>query len=112
MRGKEGSGRLAGKFFSEIGFDHPLVFCDLARATVCNQLAVMKDEHALSQGENDLHHMLNDEDRNAPPGDASDERQRTIDLARIEPGIDLIEHEELRPHGEALGKLEPLASGK
>src|SRR5262249_39415288 len=112
MPGSEGSGRSASEFFSKIGFDHPLVFGDLARAAVCNQLAVMKDEHALCQGENDLHHMLNDENRNAAPGDTADERQRTIDFARIEPGIDLIEHEQPRPHGKALGKLEPLASGK
>src|SRR6516164_3708311 len=97
MRGSERKGRSAGEFFSQIGFDHALVFCDLAGACVCDQLAMMEDEHALGQRKDHLHHMLDDEDRDAAPGNAADERKRAIDLARIETGIDLIEHEQLRP---------------
>src|ERR1700736_1924365 len=83
-QGRERRGRAAGKFFSEIGLDHPLISCDLARIAVCDQLAVMKDEHALGQRKDHLHHMLDDQDRDAAPGDAADERQRAVDLARIE----------------------------
>ena len=35
--------------------------------------------------------------------------ERIVDLGLVEPGIDLVEHQEARPHGEALGQLQALA---
>ena len=36
-------------------------------------------------------------------------RQRIVDLGRVEPGIDLVQHQQARLHGEALGEFEALA---
>ena len=56
--------------------------------------------------------MLDDQDGDAAPRDAADQVERAVDLARIEPGVHLVEHQHLGRHGEALGELQPLAAGK
>ena len=52
------------------------------------------------------------EDGHAAFGDLPDQSQRAVDLARIEAGIDLVQHQHLRPHRHALGQFEALAAGQ
>src|SRR6516165_2413759 len=73
---------------------------------------MMQHQHTLGEREHDLHEMLDDEDRYAAFADAPDERECAVDLARVKTGVDLVEHQNLRFHRKALGKLDPLATGK
>src|SRR5438067_4994205 len=102
----------ARELLSEIGLDHPMLPCDLVRASIRDQLAMMQNEHTLGERENNLHDVLDDQDGDAARGNLAHEGKRALDLARVEAGIDLVEHQHARPHGEALGGLETLAPAK
>ena len=54
--------------------------------------------------------MLDHDDGDAELCDLADQLERVGDLRRIETGIDLVEHEQARFHGETLGELETLAA--
>src|ERR1700730_12190460 len=102
----------ASKLFAEIGFDHPLLPRNVAGNAVGNQLTMVQDEHAIGERKDHFHDVLNDENGDTAPGDAANERERAVNLAGIETGIDFIEHQQVRLHSEALRQLEPLACGK
>jgi ABC-type polysaccharide/polyol phosphate transport system ATPase subunit len=45
-------------------------------------------------------------------GNAADQVERGVDLASIEAGVDLVQHQHTWTHGEALGELQALAVGQ
>ncbi len=78
-----------------------------------DELALMQDEQpGCRTVRHDLHQVLDQDDGNAACRDLPDQVERQIDLARVEAGIDLVEQQELRARGKALGELEALAAGE
>src|SRR5882757_2552274 len=116
VRSGSATGRLrreaASEFLAEICLDDPLVLHDIGGASFRDELPMVKDQHALGERHHDFHQMLDDEDGHAALGNLPDQRECAIDLAGVEAGIDLVQHQNLGAHGHALGQLETLAAGQ
>ncbi len=82
---------------------------DRVRLAVGNQLAMMQHRNPLRDRHHDFHQMLDHDDGDAALRDLADHRQRIVDLGRVQPGIDLVQHQQTRLHGEALGQFQALA---
>src|SRR5919201_963860 len=105
--------RIAGRVFSaQVGLDHALIGDHLPRCALRDQLAVVQHDKAVRDREHDLHQVLDHDDGDALLGDLADDGQRLFDLGGVEPGVDLVQHQKARAHGEAFGELEPLAPGE
>src|SRR5215471_9423331 len=71
---------------------------------------MVQHDQAVRDRKDDPHQMLDHDDGNAELCDLADQLERPGDFGRIETGIDLVEHEEARLHGQALRELQTLAT--
>ncbi len=96
---------------AEVGLDHLWVREHFARWTEHESLPSVEHEHLVADGEDRLHHVLNDDDRHAAGLEIADELQRGLDLAGAQPSHDLIEEQQPRLQGQRLRELQPPGVG-
>src|SRR5664279_3485815 len=94
---------------SQIGLDHARVVRDFLRRALRDLLAVAHAEETLRDRHDDAHVVLDDEDRDAALVDLADDRDRLLDLGRVEPREVLVEEEDVGLRREGARHLVALA---
>src|SRR3954463_12608912 len=95
---------------AEVGLDYLAVIDHVARRALGDQLAVVEHHETVRNRQHHLHDVLDHNDGDALLGDLADDGQRIVHFGLVETGVDLVEHQETRPHGEAFGKFQALAT--
>src|SRR5688500_4048198 len=97
---------LSSKLAPEIGLDHLRIRLHLARRALEERHAVVHDEHALRDVHDEIHVVLDDDNRDASLVDVFKSFQKEIDFGRVQARRRLIEHEEPGPRGERARDLQ------
>ena len=96
--------RIAG---TEIGSDDVRVLHNVFRRAFRDLLAMVEHDDMAGDRHDRAHHMLDDDDGEPPLRQLPDQRDRLVDLGRIEPGHDLVQQQDARPGGECACHLQP-----
>ena len=99
---------------SEVGLHYGGIRADLVGQAVGDLGAEVEHHHAVREGQEEVHVVLDEQHRDAPFGDAADDARDARQLGRREPGRRLVEQYQPRLAGESARDLQqpPLAERK
>src|SRR5918994_6670407 len=92
----------------EIGADHFRVGENLGRQARGDQPAGVHHQAAMAERADGVHHVLDQQDGDALPAQASDQADALFQLGRVEAGQPFVEQQQFGIEGERAGKLQAL----
>jgi hypothetical protein len=96
---------------TEIGLHHLWVLRDLRRCALRDYAPFRQNENVLGKRHHRLHDVLDHQDGDTAPAEITDDRDDVADFARVKPGQNLVEQQQLRLGGERTPKLQTFARG-
>src|SRR5919204_5510067 len=104
-------GLSAGISLSPGSLDDALVLEYLRRIALRQNLAEMQHQRSPADADDDAHHVLDEDDRDAGRMNRSNHVKRLVNLDGVEPGHHFVEQQEPRSGRERAGDLQALAVG-
>jgi hypothetical protein len=94
--------------FAEVRLDDFRALDDLQRLAFRDLLSVVEHDDPVGDAHDRLHHVLDDEERDAVAIDLAEQLHRAVHLLRVEACHDLVQQEKLGVHRQRPGELQPL----
>src|SRR5229473_2866325 len=95
---------------AEVRLDHRRVDRDLGGRALRDFAPVVEDDDTLAHADDHLHHVLDDDERDAAVVDSAEQDDRLVHLAAAQAGHHLVQQQDARFHRQRSRELEALAA--